>query len=117
MKTLEACCTKLATQEIYDLRVYAVVAFQTEILEEITEFEEAKLIHLDAHEYRLVPFSWVNIDAWNELSIWWGSEEFKTTSAMKRVARLSRPQSVNCGGSSSVTRTQQCLVFLNFSYM
>jgi len=117
MKTLEACCTKLATQEIYDLRVYAVVAFQTEILEEITGFEEAKLIHLDAHEYRLVPFSWVNIDAWNELSIWWGSEEFKTTSAMKRAARLSRPQSVNCGGSSSVTHTQQCLVFLNFSYM
>jgi hypothetical protein len=110
MKTLEACCTKLATQEIYDLRVYAVVAYQTEIIEEITEFEEAKLIHLDAHEYRQVPFSWVNIDAWNALSNWWGSEEFKTMSAMKRVARLSRPQSVNCGGSSSVTRTQQCLV-------
>ena len=47
MKTLEACCTKLATQEIYDLRVYAVVAYQIEIIEEITEFEEAKLIHLD----------------------------------------------------------------------
>ena len=38
-------------------------------------------------------------------------------SAMKRAARLSRPQSVNCGGSSSVTRTQQCLVLLNFDYM
>jgi hypothetical protein len=30
---------------------YAVVAYQTEIIQEITEFEEAMLIHLDAHEY------------------------------------------------------------------
>ncbi|RLN07653.1 hypothetical protein C2845_PM11G06930 [Panicum miliaceum] len=109
MKTLDACCAKLTTQEIYDLRIYAVVAYKTEIMNEITEFEDAKLIHLDAHEYREVPFSWINIDAWNELSIWWGSEEFKAMSALKRAARLSRPESVNCGGSSSVTRTQQCL--------
>ena len=72
MKTLDACCAKLTTQEIYDLRIYAVVAYKTEIMKEITEFKDAKLIHLDAHEYREVPFSWINIDAWNELSIWWG---------------------------------------------
>ena len=115
MKTLDACCAKLTTQEIYDLRIYAVVAYKIEIMKEITEFEDAKLIHLDAHEYREVPFSWINIDAWNELSIWWGSEEFKAMSALKRAARLSRPESVNCGGSSSVTRTQQYLVPFNFS--
>ena len=67
-------------------------------MEEIIEFEDAKLIHLDAHEYRKGPFR-VNTDAWNALINWWGSEDFKTLSAMKRAARLPRPQSVNCGGS------------------
>lgn len=111
MQILEACFRKLVSEAIYDLRIYAVMAYKIEIEKEMIEFEDAKLIHLHAHAYRQVPFSWINIDAWHELCNWWGSNKFISVSAMKREARLSRPETVNCGGSRSVTRTQQFLVY------
>ena len=58
----------------------------------------------------LIPFCWTNTDAWFKLSAWWGSDEFKRLSAMKRNARLSVPDAQNHGGSRSTARTQQCLV-------
>lgn len=53
---------------------------------------------------------WINTDAWEALSNWWATDSFKRLSTLKRNARLSRPESTNRGGSSSVARTQQILV-------
>ena len=110
MKTLERCCEKLARNQIYNARIYAVVAYYAEIIHRPVKFKDAKLKHLFSYDYTLVPFRWTNTDAWFKLSAWWGSDEFKRLSAMKRNARLSVPDAQNHGGLRSTARTQQCLV-------
>ena len=110
MKTLERCCEKLARNQIYNARIYAVVAYYAEIIHRPVKFKDAKLNHLFSYDYTLVPFRWTNTDAWFKLSTWWGSDEFKRLSAMKRNARLSVPDAQNHGGLRSTARTQQCLV-------
>jgi hypothetical protein len=111
MKTLENCCAKLTTQQIYQLRIYDVMAYHAEVLHRAIKFDEAKVIHMESNEYRRVPFgTWVNTEPWFKLSDQWGSRQFKNISAVKRNARLSKPDAVNRGGSRSIARTQQCLV-------
>ena len=116
LKTLENCCAKLTTQQIYQLRIYAVMAYHAEVLHRAIKFDEAKVIHLESNEYRRVPFgTWVNTEPWFKLSDQWGSRQFKNISTVKRNARLSKPDAVNRGGSRSIARTQQCMVQLQYA--
>lgn len=106
-KTLENCCNKLARQQVYNARIFAVQAFYAEEKHEAITFKAAKTKYLEAREYERVPFSWINTDAWISLSSRWASDAFISNSKLKRAARLSRPESVHHGGSCSVTRTCQ----------
>jgi uncharacterized protein YciW len=46
MQTLEKCCEKLARNQKYNARIYAVMDYYAEIIHQPIKFKDAKLKHL-----------------------------------------------------------------------